>query len=123
MKRVFRGIVSVFAFTVLNVLSLGVHASAALPMNMEHSMGAAHQMGSSSCFTVCTTATLHKEDVIKEINKDEDDKSLPPFYVQFQTSSLVALKEKHNQETRFILDYEPPPGGVPAYIGMGVFRA
>ena len=124
MKRVFHGIVSVFMLTVLSVLSLGIHAAATQTMNMGHSMSAAsHQASSSNCFTACTTATLHKEDVIKDINKDEDDKPQPPFYAQFQTSPLLALEEKHDQEARSAIDREPPPDDVPAYIGLTVFRA
>lgn len=110
--------------SVLSVLSLGVNAAAVQTMNMGHSMGGvSHQASLSSCFTACTTATLHKEDVIKDTEKDEDDEPQPPFYVQFQTSPLLALEEKHSQETRAAGDREPPPGGVPAYIGLTVFRA
>ena len=125
MKRVFHGVVSVFMLTVLSVLSLGIHAAALQPMSsMGHSMGgASHQTSSSSCFTACTTATLHKDGIIKETDKDEDDQPQPPFYVQFQTSPLLALEEKHGQETRAALDREPPPDSTPAYIRLAVFRA
>lgn len=124
MRRVFRGVVSVFMLTVLSVLSLGVHAAAIQTMDMGHSMGGvSHQTNSSSCFTACTTATLHKEDIVKDVNKDEDDKPQPPFYVQSQASSLAALEEKHDQETRLAISQEPPPGGLPAYIELAVFRA
>lgn len=123
MKRVFHGVVSVFMLSVLSILSLGVHAAAVQTMNMGHSMGGvSHQASLSSCFTACTTATLHKEDVIKDTEKDEDEPQ-PPFYVQFQASLLTALEEKHNQETRLAVSQEPPPDGVPAYIGLTVFRA
>lgn len=109
--------------SVLSILSLGVHAAAVQTMNMGHSMGGvSHQASLSSCFTACTTATLHKEDVIKDTEKDEDEPQ-PPFYVQFQASLLTALEEKHNQETRLAVSQEPPPDGVPAYIGLTVFRA
>lgn len=108
---------------VLNVLSLGIHAAAVAPMSMGHAMGVSHQTSSSSCFTICTTATLHREEVVNDIERDEDDEPQPPFYIQFRSSLLVALEEQHNQETRSILDREPPPGGTPAYIGLGVFRA
>ena len=124
MKRVFRRIVSVFMLTVLSVLSLGVHAAAAQTMNMKHSMGgASHQMSSSSCFTACTTATLHKEDILKDSEKDEDDELQPPFYVQFQASPMLASEEIHRQEAKSAIDREPPPGGAPAYIELAVFRA
>lgn len=124
MKRVFHGVVSVFMLSVLSVLSLGVHAAAVQTMNMGHSMGGvSHQASLSSCFTACTTVTLHKEDVIKDTEKDEDDEPQPPFYVQFQASLLTALEEKHNQETRLAVSQEPHPDGVPAYIGLTVFRA
>lgn len=108
--------------TVLSVLSLGIHAAAIQPMTV-HSMGSSHQSSSSNCFTICTTATLHKEEATKDTDKDEDDKPQPPFYVQFQASPLAALEEKHDQETRFAIDREPPPGGLPAYIALTVFRA
>ena len=124
MKRVFQGAVYVFMVSVLSVLSLGIHAAAAQTMNMGHSMGgASHQVSSSNCFTACTTATLRKDEFIKDTEKGEDDKPQPPFYVQFQASPLLALEEKHSQETRAAGDREPPPGGVPAYIGLTVFRA
>lgn len=120
----FQGAVYVFMVSVLSVLSLGIHAAAAQTMNMGHSMGgASHQVSSSNCFTAYTTATLHKDEFIKDTEKDEDDKPQPPFYVQFQASPLLALEEKHSQETRAAGDREPPPGGVPAYIGLTVFRA
>lgn len=123
MKRFFHGVVSVFMLTVLSVLSLGIHAAASLPMNMGHSMGTSHATSSSNCLTVCTSATLYREDIIKATDKDEDDEPQPPFYVQFRASSLSALEEQHAQETRVAIDREPPPGGVPAYIGLAVFRA
>ena len=126
MKRVFHGVVSVLMLTVLSVLSLGIRAAALQPMSMGHSMGgtgASHQTSSSSCFTACTTATLHKDEIIKDTEKDEDDKPQPPFYTQFQTASLLALEEKHDQETRSAIDREPPPDGTPAYIKLAVFRA
>lgn len=110
--------------TVLSVLSLGIHAAAAQTMNMGHSMGGvSHQVSSSNCFTACTTATLHKDEIIKETDKDEDDQPQPPFYVQFQTSPLLALEEKLSQETRAAGDREPPPDSTPAYIRLAVFRA
>jgi hypothetical protein len=91
---------------------------------MGHSMGGvSHQASSSSCFTSCMTATVRKDEILKETNKDEDDKPQPPFYVQFQASSLLALKEAHNQETRVAIEKEPPPRATPAYISLGVFRA
>ncbi len=124
MKRVLQGVVPVFMLSVLSVLSLGIHAAAVQTMNMGHPMGgASHQTSLSGCFTACTTATLHKDEVIKDANKDEDDKPRPPLYVQFQTSPLLALEEKHDQEARIAIEREPPPGGVPAYIGLTVFRA
>ena len=124
MKRVFQGIVSVFMLSVLSVLSLGIHAAAVQTMNMGHSMGVtSHQASSSNCFTVCTTATLHKDEAVKDTDKDEDDTPQPPFYAQFQTSSLQALEEKHSQETKSAIDREPPPDGTPAYIKLAVFRA
>lgn len=110
--------------TVLNVLSLGVHAIALQPTHTGHSTGATHhQVSSSNCFTICTTATLHRDEVVNEVEKDEDDKPQPPSYVQFQSSPLLALENKHNQETRKAIDREPPPSGLPAYIGLTVFRA
>lgn len=113
-----------FMLSVLSVLSLGIHAAAVQTMNMGHSMGGTyHQTSSSGCFTACTTATLHKEEAAKDVNKDEDDEPQPPFYVQLQTSPFAALEEQHNQEARSAIDREPPPGGVPAYIGLAVFRA
>lgn len=123
MKRVFRGVITVFMIAVLNVLSLGIHTAAAFPMNMGHSMATTHSVSSSGCLTICTTATLHREDIIDTTDKDEDDEPQPPFYVQFRASSLSALEEQHAQETRVAIDREPPPGGVPAYIGLAVFRA
>lgn len=107
---------------VLNVLSLGIHAAAALPMNMGHSMGASHQTSSSNCFTICTTATLYKEEAVKDEDKDEDDKPQPPFYVQLQASPILGIKEQHDQETRLAIDREPPDS-VPAYIKLTVFGA
>jgi len=124
MKRVFHGIVSVFMLAVFSVLSLGIHAAATQTMNMGHSMSAASpQASSSNCFTACTTATLHRDEIVKDADKDEDDTPQPPFYTQFQTSSLLALEEKHSQETRSVIDREPPPDGTPAYIKLAVFRA
>lgn len=113
-----------FMLSVLSVLSLGIHAAAVQTMNMGHSMGgASHQASSSGCFTACTTANINREEVIADVDKNEDDKPQPPFYTQFQTSSLLAFEEKHSQEARIAIDREPPPGGVPAYIGLTVFRA
>lgn len=111
--------------TVLSVLSLGIHAAALQPMSsMGHSMGgASHQVSSSNCLTACTTTTLRKDEFIKDTEKDEDDKPQPPFYVQFQTSPLLAREKKHGQETRAALDREPPPDSTPAYIKLAVFRA
>jgi len=85
--------------------------------------GASHQTSASSCFTACTMATVHKDKILKETNKDEDDKPRPPFYTESQASSLLALKETHDQETRVAIEKEPPPRGTPAYISLGVFRA
>ncbi len=123
MKRVFHGVISIFMLAVLNVLSLGIHAAAALPMSMGHSMGTSHQTSSSNCFTICTTATLHKEEAVKDRDKDEDDKPQPPFYVQLQSAPILGIKKQHDQETRFATDREPPPDSVPAYIKLNVFRA
>lgn len=85
--------------------------------------GVSHQTSYSSCFTACMTATVRNDEILKETNKDEDDKPQPPFYVQFQASSLLALKVSHNQETRAAIEQEPPPDGSPAYIKLAVFRA
>lgn len=109
--------------TVLSVLSLGIHTAAVQSTNVGHSMGASHPVSSSSCFTICTTATLHREEVINDTEKDEDDEPQPPFYVQFRTSPLAVLEEKHDRETRLAIDREPPPGRVPAHIALTVFRA
>ena len=122
MKRVFRGVVSVFMLTVLSLLSLGIHTVAAQPMNMEHSMGtSSHRTSTSNCFTICTTATLIKEEAIKDSDKDEQPHL--PYFVQFQTSPLEGYEKKHGQDAKFAIEREPPPGGVPAYISLSVFRA
>lgn len=92
--------------TVLSVLSLGITCSRITAYEQHGTLNGRripHQTSSSSCFTACTTATLHKDEVIKEADKDEDDQPQPPFYVQFQTSPLLALEEKHGQETRAAL--------------------
>lgn len=123
MKRVFHGAVSLVMLALLNVLALGIHAAALQPVHVGPLKGALHQTGAITCLTVCTTATNHKEEVVKDTDKDEDDALQPPFYIQFQTPPLIGLEEKHSKEARSAIDREPPLGGPPAYIGLTVFRA
>jgi len=108
----------------LGVLSLGIHAAAVQTMDTEPSMdNVSHQMSPSICFSACTTATVRKDKILKEIDRDNNDEPKLPFYVQSQASSLLALKETHDQEARAAIEKEPPPETTPAYISLGVFRA
>ncbi|MFY9227822.1 MAG: hypothetical protein WAO28_00635 [Candidatus Microsaccharimonas sp.] len=124
MKRAFYGVFNVFILTILIVQSLGIHAGATQTMGMEETSidGTSYYMSPPNCFTACMTATLRKEEVLKNTDKDEDDKLQSPFYVQFQAFSLLALKEIHDHETRSTIEREPPPEGIPAHISLGVFR-
>jgi hypothetical protein len=124
MKRVFHGVVSLAVLTLFNVLALGLHAAALQPVHVGHSAGTSSlQTSSATCLTICTTATLNRDEIIDDTDKDEDDTPQPPFYIQFQDPPLIALVEKHGEEARLATDREPPPGGPPAYIGLTVFRA
>jgi hypothetical protein len=124
MKRVFHGVVSVAVVTLFNVLALGLHAAALQPVHVGHSAGtSSHQTSSTTCLTICTTATLNRNEIIDETDKDKDDTPQPPFYIQFQGPPLIALEKKHSEEARLATDREPPPGGQPAYIVLTVFRA
>jgi len=108
--------------TVLSVLSLGIHAAAALPVHEGHESGTSHQATASNCLTICTTATPYKEEAITDDDKDEDDIPQPPFYTQFQTLTLLTLQKMYDHVTKVAIDREPPPSDVPAYISLTVFR-
>lgn len=123
MKRVFRGVISVFIMTVFSVLSLGMHAAAALPMNAGHSMGMSHKTSSSTCFTICTIAIPFKEEDIEEDVEDEEGQPQLLRYTQSRSSLLSAFKKQHEQEAKIAINQEPPPDGLPAYIRLAVFRA
>ena len=120
MKQAFYAIASGVILTALSVLSLGVHTISATPRKMEP-LGSVHGATTSACTAVCVTATLQKEDIVTDVDK-EDDEPEPPFYAQFQPSPLDAIEEQHNQEARSARNMQQPPGAVPVYILMNVFR-
>lgn len=120
MKRVLYGVLAVFMLTTLSVLALGIHAVTAQTMGMKG--GISYYVSPPNCFTACTTATFRKEDIVKDTDKDEDDKPQLPFYAQFQSSPLLGIKETHDHETRSTIEREPPPEDIRAYISLGVFR-
>ena len=122
MQQLLRKSASLALIMLLGVLSFGAHASA-MSQTSGHSMGGMnHGTNASSCLTICTTAPLHKDEIVGVIDKDEDDTPEPPFYIQFQTSPLTALQSQHNEQARLAGEREPPPDGLPAYIKLTVFR-
>lgn len=123
MERIVRGISSSLLIGLMTVLSVGAHASAQPPLPSHAMNGMNHSTSqSSNCITVCSSATLHKEDYLNDVAENNDEPEMP-FYIQFLSSPLAALENEHNQETRLTLEREPPPGGLPAYIALTVFRA
>lgn len=124
MRQIVRRVSSGLLIGLLTVLSVGAHAGAQ-PPKASHAMGGmSHSAGSSSsCITICTSATFHKTEYINETDKDDDDEPQTPFYVQLLSSPLAAFEKEHSQETRLAMEREPPPGGLPAYIALAVFRA
>ncbi len=122
MKQVLRTVGLFFSTALLAILTSGTHASAVLPQ-ASHAPGGMSHTNSSSCITICTSAPFHKDDYLSEIDEKDDDGSREPFYIHFQSSPLVALEKEHSQKTRLAIEREPPPGGLPAYIALTVFRA
>lgn len=124
MKQVLRKVASCLSVALLAVLTFGIHASALLPQASHVVGGMNHSASSSSsCITICTLATFHKDDYLNEADENDEDEPQTPFYAQFQSSPLVALEKEHGRETRLAIEREPPPGGLPAYIALTVFRA
>lgn len=124
-NRVLRKISSLSLIAVLAVLNFGIHASALMPQ-AGHTMGGGmeHRTStSSSCITICTLATLHRDDLVNDVSEDDDDEPQTPYFLQFQPSPLIGLEKEHKQETKNAIEREPPPGGLPAYIALTVFRA
>ncbi len=122
MQQLLRKCASLALIMLLGVLSFGAHAGA-MSQASGHSMGGmGHGANASNCLNICTTAPLHKDEIINDTDKDEDDAPEPPFYIQFQASPLVALKSQHSVEARLADEREPPPNGLPAYIKLTVFR-
>ncbi len=124
MKQALRKVtvLSLTAFFV--VLSFGIHDN--LSLQAEHATGdTSHSSSSpSNCITFCTLATLHRDKLLNETDEEEnDDKRQLPFYVRFQLSPLIVLKNEHSQKARSQIEREPPPDDTPAYIGLTVFRA
>ncbi len=124
MKQVLRKVGTYFSAVLLAVVTFGASTSALLPQ-ASHAMGGMNpSVGSSlNCITICTLATFHKGDYLNETDKNDDDEPQTPFYTQFQPSTLITLKKEHSQKTRLAIEREPPPGGLPAYIALTVFRA
>lgn len=120
MKRVLRRVTSFSLIALLAVLNFGIHASL-LSQTVHVTGSATHNSNSlSNCMNICTLVALHKDDILDETDKDDDEPKVP-FYLRFQ-SPLVALEKKQNQEARSAIEREPPPDRVPAYIGLTVFR-
>lgn len=104
----------------LSVFSFGLHVSAMSQSPVHTGNGMGHATNTSSCGSVCALATSYKNELI-EI--DEDDEPQAPFYLQAQSQLISGLVKKHEQETKAAIEREPPPGGLPAYISLTVFRA
>lgn len=121
MNRVLRRVVSFSLVALLAVLNFGIHAS--LLSQTGHATGGTNHSSNSlsGCMNICTLAIQHRDDLLDETDKDDDEPE-SPFYVQLR-SPLVAVEKKHTQEARSALEREPPPDGLPAYIGLAVFRA
>lgn len=109
--------------TLLIIFAFGLHVSM-LPSSMGHTMeGMTHTVSSSTtCNTVCTFATVQKEENLSEHSEADDTPQLP-FYTQFQVRSLASIEKQHSLAARTAIDREPPPGGAPSYIALNVFRA
>ena len=124
MRQIVRRLSSGLLIGLLTILSVGAHASAQPPQANHAMEGMSHSASSSSsCITICTSATFHKNDYLNETDKNDDDEPQTPYYVQLMSSPLAALEKEHSQETRLAIEREPPPGGPPAYIALTVFRA
>lgn len=122
MRKALQKIASLSLTALLVALSFGIHASAT-PRVSGHAMeGVNHNASSSSCAIICTSATLHKEELTDENDEEKDDKDNEPFYAHLQLSSIVLLEKEHETQTKTVLKHEPPPG-LPAYVELGVYRA
>ncbi|QQG50776.1 MAG: hypothetical protein HZB75_04610 [Candidatus Saccharibacteria bacterium] len=123
MSQVLRKVGSFFSIALLMVYAFGVHACV-FPQTSHVPGGVKHDVSSlSSCLTACALTAPGKDDYLRETDENDDDEPQPPFYIQFQSSSLAALEKQHSQEAHLAIEREPPPGGLSAYIAFAVFRA
>ena len=107
----------------LAVFSLGLHLNFLQPSPSHTMDGMSHSFNSStSCVTACNSATLQKDDYLSEHQSDKDDEPEPPFYSLLQLNSLTAIEKQHSQKARLVAKQPAPPGGLPAYIVLSVFR-
>ena len=115
MKQNTQAIILGATLALLSALSLGAHPASATAVGM------GHEPSVPGCFTACTTASLNKEKVVTDTDK-KDDEPEPPFYIRSQPSTLSSIEEQHAQEARSARSRQQPPGTVPVYILMNVFR-
>jgi len=124
MEHIVKRVSSGLLIGLLTVLSVGSHVGAQAPQTTHAMGGMSHSAGSSfSCITACTSAKFHKTEYINETNENDDDELQTPFYVQLLASPLAICKNEHSQEAHLAIEREPPPGGLPAYVALNVFRA
>lgn len=122
MRKVLRKTASLSLAVLLGVLSFGAHAGAVSRASSHVMDGMNHNTSLSSCATICTSATLYREELTDESGEEEDDKTGEPFYMHLRPPSIALLEKEHDTQARAVLKHEPPPG-LPAYLTLTVFRA
>lgn len=106
------------------LFGFGVHLSVTAksthhPMAMTHANQQTKNM--AECVTVCSAAALQKDEYA--IDNDLLDDEPHNFHdAAQQATRMSALSRSHDLETQLILGREPPPGDLPAYIALSVFR-
>jgi hypothetical protein len=124
MVDVINKMMSVSSVVLLAVFALGAHltpvsSQTAIAMgDMTHPNNTSSSM---NCIASCTSATVHNDTYLDNIEKN-NDKQTPPFYIQFRASPILEIANRHTHETLLAMVREPPPGGSPAYIALTVFR-
>ncbi len=119
MKKLFTGIVTIFAALLLNMFGLALHASA-LPLT-SHEMGSMNHENSSSasCATLCRTAVINKDEILNlELDEEKDEPTIP-FYAQGDVWKHI---DTYVKQKNYADSVKPPPK-IPIYIRYGVSRS
>lgn len=122
MRLLIRSVMTFVAVVFISSIGFVGHVTAQpAKASMTHHGGA--DSSSISCVTLCNSAPVSFKEKDSDSEKvNDDDDTLPPFFITTTGQGIQASSLEHASVSRYITTLEPPPLNAMPHILFAVFR-